>query len=360
MELKDFNTAEIEKIIEYEFKNKELLLQAFTRRSYQNEHTESEHNELLEFIGDSVIGMSVVKFITNYYKIYRFDETSEETKNSLSEKGLLCFLRYGSVLDEAELSELKIQFVQRSSLAYATERLGLEKHLIMSEGDKKNNIQNEAKVKEDLFEAIIGAIAIDSGWDMFLLDNLVVKLLDIENRLENGSPEEPDYVKMLNDWFFEHGYKCDFKEKEHASNMKYCCSIDLGPKMLNNYELGYGNTLYGAQRMAAKRALKYIEKSNKRAKIIAEIIEKPNPKRAVNQLNELFQKKIISEPKYDFTDQGNSWQCYCSVDDAYSDCCIAEKKMDAKQMAASSLLKVLLSNFRGPESISVLKNTNHS
>ena len=69
------NKADIEAIeqaIGYTFKNKSLLIQAFTRRSYCNEKrqagdTECECNEVLEFLGDSVLGCSVIYEMTGKY-----------------------------------------------------------------------------------------------------------------------------------------------------------------------------------------------------------------------------------------------------------------------------------------------------
>lgn len=52
---------ELEKIIGYEFKDKNLLIQSFTRKSYSNEHKDIKNNECLEFIGDEAIDVIVAK-----------------------------------------------------------------------------------------------------------------------------------------------------------------------------------------------------------------------------------------------------------------------------------------------------------
>ena len=58
---------EIEKQIGYIFQNKMLLQQAFIRKSYSQEHPESEDNEVLEFIGDKALDIAVMKTLIEYY-----------------------------------------------------------------------------------------------------------------------------------------------------------------------------------------------------------------------------------------------------------------------------------------------------
>ena len=57
----------IERTIGYEFADKQLISQAFTRSSYHNEHPEDQDNELLEFIGDSVLSLIVVNILIDKY-----------------------------------------------------------------------------------------------------------------------------------------------------------------------------------------------------------------------------------------------------------------------------------------------------
>ena len=71
-----------------------------------------------------------------------------------------------SDLDEGELTEIKKQLVQKNTLADAIDNLGIAYYLIMGKGDVEKNIQDSLSVKEDLFEAILGAIALDSNWDI--------------------------------------------------------------------------------------------------------------------------------------------------------------------------------------------------
>ena len=167
--LKYSDFTEAEKIIGYEFKNKALLVQAFTRRSYSEENFGAEHNEVLEFIGDSLLGALVVKRLSSRYRVTstQSEPHASDFDDILVEHGMDPILAHGayrSELDEDELSRFKIALVRSESLAAATERAGLEKFLLMSRGDEKSGVREERSVKEDLFESIVGAVAIDSGW----------------------------------------------------------------------------------------------------------------------------------------------------------------------------------------------------
>lgn len=72
------------------------------------------------------------------------------------------------------------------------DKLGFHKFLIMGNGDIKENKQEEKKVKEDLFEAIIGAVAIDCNWNMDTITDAVKAMIDIDSYFKN-------YVNTKND-----------------------------------------------------------------------------------------------------------------------------------------------------------------
>ena len=65
--MKDEQYTEIEQQIGYEFENRLLLQQAFTRKSYTEETHDGDNNEVLEFIGDKVLDLIIVKVLTEYY-----------------------------------------------------------------------------------------------------------------------------------------------------------------------------------------------------------------------------------------------------------------------------------------------------
>ncbi|MBQ7977233.1 MAG: hypothetical protein IJ301_01350 [Clostridia bacterium] len=156
----EFDIDKIEEILGYTFKNKELLKQSFTRRSYSVENS-GENNEVLEFIGDNVLDMVVVKNLTGV-----FDSGISQGQ-------------FKSLYNENALTELKKKLVERKKLARRIEELDLAKYLIMGKGEIKNNAQEEDSVKEDLFEAIVGGVALDTAWDFCKIEKVVKNLLSI-------------------------------------------------------------------------------------------------------------------------------------------------------------------------------------
>ena len=102
-----------------------------------------------------------------------------------------------SDLDEGELTEIKKQLVQKNTLADAIDNLGIAYYLIMGKGDVEKNIQDSLSVKEDLFEAILGAIALDSNWDMEALQDSMNVML---NPGELMFDEDVNYVAEIQAW----------------------------------------------------------------------------------------------------------------------------------------------------------------
>ena len=164
--MKDDQYTEIEQQIGYEFENRTLLQQAFTRKSYTAETHDGNNNEVLEFLGDKVLDLIVVKALSEYY-----GDVNDRNE-------------YESEYAEGKLTEIKKRLVESKMLAKRIDELGFAEYLIMGKGDKKNNVQNDTHVKEDLFEAILGAVAIDSGWDIDAMQDAVEMMLHLDFYLD--------------------------------------------------------------------------------------------------------------------------------------------------------------------------------
>ena len=186
--MKDLNdyVEDVERQIEYSFENTDLLFQAFTRRSYSQENG-GENNEVLEFIGDRVLDFYVTKILMDRYGYITDDRDEEEFAVELYD-------------DEGSLTEIKKKLVNKKMLAHRIDILGFTEFLLMGKGDIQQHKEDEPSVKEDLFEAIFGAIAIDSGWDEEALENSVQVMLRIDHYLENCFSDEEDYVSMIQQW----------------------------------------------------------------------------------------------------------------------------------------------------------------
>ena len=144
----------------FEFNNVELLITAFTHRSYVNEHkkTVSEHNERLEFLGDAVLEMVVTEFLFNNY--------SEQ---------------------EGVLTNWRSALVRTESIGAAAQKFGFEPLLRLSRGERRGTERGRAQILANSFEAVIGAIYLDQGYEAakaFINKSILSTLNDI---LSNGS-----------------------------------------------------------------------------------------------------------------------------------------------------------------------------
>ncbi|MFO0920156.1 MAG: ribonuclease III [Candidatus Saccharimonadales bacterium] len=146
------------------FNNIQLLVTAFTHRSYVNEHkkTAKEHNERLEFLGDAVLELVVTQFL--------YDSYSEP---------------------EGVLTNWRSALVRTESIGAAAERYEFEPLLRLSRGEKRGTPRARAQILANSYEAVVGAIYLDQGYDMtkkFISESLLVTFDGI---LESGSWQDP-------------------------------------------------------------------------------------------------------------------------------------------------------------------------
>ena len=120
------------------FKNLDLLVEALTHRSYLNEHrTGGNHNERLEFLGDAVLELAVTRFL---------------------------FERFPTK-PEGDLTAYRAALVNTVSLAETSELLGVNDMLLLSKGERKDTGRARENILANAFEAILGAIYLDQGYD---------------------------------------------------------------------------------------------------------------------------------------------------------------------------------------------------
>ena len=135
------------------FNNLNLLIEALTHRSYLNEHREytGSHNERLEFLGDAVLELATTDFL---YKKF-------------------------PAKPEGELTSYRAALVNTVSLAESAQALGINDYLLLSKGEAKDTGRARDVILADAFEAIIGAIYLDSGYasaESFIAKNLYEKI----------------------------------------------------------------------------------------------------------------------------------------------------------------------------------------
>ena len=174
---------EVQKKIDYYFENEDLLFQAFTRSSYSTQYG-GENNEVLEFLGDRVLDFYVVKIIADRFGFTKSQSDYYDEENDNDE---YCIVAHKN---ESDFTELKKEIVSNKTLANRIDRLGFAKYMFMGDSDIDNHVEKQEKVKADLFEAILGAVAIDSDWNADELQNVVKSMLQIEDFLADVDTEE--------------------------------------------------------------------------------------------------------------------------------------------------------------------------
>lgn len=351
MEQKDF--VFIQDQIGYNFQNADLLQQAFVRRSYAKEHG-GEDNEVLEFIGDKVLDLIVIKLLTEKYGCFTSDYEDYNPNNEFDE--------FSCSKNEAELTELKKRLVQKKTLADRINVLDLADCLIMGNSDIQNNINQEMSVKEDLFEAIIGAVALDSNWDMEELQEVVQIMLDPDSYLKDDT--EDNYVELIQEWTLKRYGMVPWYHFEKASQaiwcshfdgissayngnpeLKHTCLLKLGE--LNTIFRSFGISKNEARKAVCELAYKELERKDLLFSIRDEI-PNPNIADAISQLEILARRGYFSIPLYDFIQEydnnGNPvWQCTCHIKEITKHFFAkSSSKKYAKKQVAYQMLKYTL------------------
>lgn len=146
------------------FNNIELLVTAFTHRSYVNEHkkTVKEHNERLEFLGDAVLELVVTEYLYTTY-----DDP------------------------EGILTNWRSSLVRTESIGAAASKFEFEPLLRLSRGEKRGTERARAQILANSFEAVVGALYLDQGYEaakVFITESILSTFAGI---LETGSWMDP-------------------------------------------------------------------------------------------------------------------------------------------------------------------------
>ena len=353
--------------IGYNFKNLDLLQQAFVRRSYSKENG-GENNEVLAFIGDKALDIIIVRILIETFGFYTSQCDDYDEENDFNE--------FCCEYSEGKLTELKKKLVEKKMLASRIDRLELADYLIMGKGDQRNHIEQEDSVKEDLLEAIIGAVTLDSEWNWEEIQSTVEYMLDPETYLSEG--KEDNYVELIQEWSLKRFKELPLMRADNSSyydetsnwhtmnevrskpkrdpymgfvnvqeyyKTHFKCELVLGD--IDKKFIGYGKSKSEARKDVCELAYKYLDEHDLLFSIQDEI-DNPNKAEAINQLETLARRGYFSIPTYDFEqkydDNGNPvWTCECHIEeeDYYFDETSSSKKY-AKKGAAFSMLRYVL------------------
>ena len=149
----------------YRIRSNMLLLQAFTRSSFSAEYG-TESNENLEFIGDQVLNYYTVKLV--WERCSAWNSNYEYTIRVRTDR----------------LHTVKNEFVNNEALSKIMEDWAVVEYMIVGESDFHNEVDKQIKVKADLLEAILGAIAVDCKWDSTVLERVVSQILGIDQKID--------------------------------------------------------------------------------------------------------------------------------------------------------------------------------
>lgn len=226
-------------VLHVTFNDPELLITAFTHRSYLNEHkkTVKEHNERLEFLGDAVLELVVTEHLYGTY--------SEP---------------------EGILTNWRSSLVRTESISAAAAKFGFEPLLRLSRGEKRGSDRARSQILANSFEAVIGALYIDQGYEAakaFITESI---LSTFEEILASGS------------WMDSKSHLQELAQSQDNATPVYKVMTEDGPDHDKTFTIGVyvvdklrgqgtGPSKQAAQQKAAEDALAYYKQAEESSQV---------------------------------------------------------------------------------------------
>lgn len=167
----ELTIKQLEEKIGYTFKNKKFILTAITHKSYafeKNKEGLDEYNERIEFLGDAVLEHSISLILYNY----------------------------SPRIKEGDMSKKRAQIVCEDTLSSVIREHGIEKYLRLGRCETKSGGIGKKAMQADMFEAILGAIYLDAGFDV--ANEICLRLLDSSiSKAINDTAKNIDYKTIL-------------------------------------------------------------------------------------------------------------------------------------------------------------------
>ena len=224
--------SEAEKIIGYEFKDKQLLERALTHSSYANDYLGDSRkgNERLEFLGDAVLDAVMA------LELYK----------RLPDK------------DEGYLTKLRAEIVCETALGNAAMKTGLNDLIMLGRGEDLKGGRSRLSIVSDAAEAVIAAVFLDGGAGAAA--ELVMRLLEDTMQAAINGDLPADYKTELQVYCQKHGHQSIRYEitDEHGPDhdKSFTAAVHIDGRLLGT---GEGHTKKQAQAQAAKSALRHLE-----------------------------------------------------------------------------------------------------
>ena len=291
--MKRFNVEKVESAIGYHFSNHKLLKQAFFRSSFAHENGR-ESNEVLEFIGDKVLDLAVMRILLEKY-----------AKSNNGEE------YFKSSKQEGELTRIKSELVSTGYLAGSFDALFLEEYIYYGKSDLNNKTTDVMSIKEDVFEAIIGAIALDSNWNFNKIIKIVKKLLHTDEFLLQ-SDISTNYVGILQERCAELKLGTpNYVLQQLVQNGSAFWHATLKVKGIKQTVYGTGFKQKEAKKSAAKKMVELVEAYASNSIKSRNVQDREE---VFSAINTYVQLGIIDKPEYEFEESydedGNpQWEC---------------------------------------------------
>ncbi|WP_096269917.1 ribonuclease III [Paucisalibacillus globulus] len=225
------NQDKLEKMLELKFRNIEVIKQAFTHSSYVNEHREgrTSDNERLEFLGDAVLELGVSQHLYRKYPD----------------------------MPEGEMTKLRAAIVCEPSLDVFARSLNFGEHILLGKGEEMTGGRNRPALLADVFEAFLGALYLDQGFNT-ALDFLEKHVFP---QIETGAfSHGMDYKSKLQEVVQQDkNQTIEYQivdEKGPSHNKEFVAELLINGKVLGS---GVGRTKKEAEQRAAKDALDKLE-----------------------------------------------------------------------------------------------------
>jgi ribonuclease-3 len=219
---------ELEEHLGYRFNEIEWLDKALTHKSYihQTNLAKKASNEVLEFLGDAVLNL-----VVSHLLLLEFPGANE-----------------------GALSMWRAHLVKRSSLALVSRELRLDEYLLLGKSEVLNGGAKKSSILANAYEALIGAIYMDSGLDR------VLKIVrsHIKSYLFSKTPTSlfDDHKSLLQEHFQRtHGLTPQYQVLEESGpehDKRFQASVSIGEEVKG---IGYGKSKKEAEQEAAKKAL---------------------------------------------------------------------------------------------------------
>ena len=220
---------ELQKNLEYSFKDLELLETALTHSSYANENNlhPSKSNQRLEFLGDTIINLVVSEYLYNKYPFY----------------------------PEGELTKIRAKVVCESSLALVARKIKLGDCLLLGKGEESTGGRKRDSILADASEAITGAVFLDSDYDtvkQFLVSRFetdIVRAVAKGNLFIDYKTQLQEKLQKITKERISYNVT---REEGPDHNKIFYVDVFLGSDVIGS---GFGRNKKEAEQLAAREAL---------------------------------------------------------------------------------------------------------